>query len=111
MISTTNTFQFAVIYEGQKFQIKTYEHEYRNLMVMIKDRICPDDFGQCGGMGKCGTCLVRSQAFAIDSDLDYRNEGNTLAKMGIENPEIRLSCQVQVNDDLKNIRLEVLDNI
>ncbi len=71
----------------------------------------PGGFGQCGGMGRCGTCLVKVLEFTGNSEIFYRNEQGTLKKMGIIDPEIRLSCQIQVNEDLNNVFVEVLDNI
>jgi ferredoxin len=39
----------TICYEG---------NEYRSLMMLIYDQIYPEGFGECLGMGKCGTCLV-----------------------------------------------------
>lgn len=102
--------KFIGQYEGQTYFLESNENEYRNLMSLLKDKICPEDFGQCGGMGRCGTCLIKLSWMSGDSVLFYRNEHETLRKMGIVNPEVRLSCQILVNEDLKDVIVQPLDN-
>ncbi len=106
-----DTIEFTGYYEGQEYYLQTYEYEYRNLMVLLKDKICPEDFGQCGGMGRCGTCLVNVSGLANSPVDSYRNEQATLSKMGIQNQATRLSCQIQIDEDLKNAVVEIFDNI
>ncbi|MEO5997561.1 MAG: 2Fe-2S iron-sulfur cluster-binding protein [Chitinophagaceae bacterium] len=111
MVLKTSSIHFKGLYEGQSYSLDSYSNEYRNLMVLLKDKICPDDFGQCGGQGRCGTCLVKVLGLKADPFEVYRNEKSTIAKMGIVDPEIRLSCQILVNEDLKNVTVELIDNI
>ena len=47
-----------VIYEAEEFQLATYQGEYRNLMMLLYDKIYIEDFGECKGIGRCGTCMV-----------------------------------------------------
>ena len=110
MLSNAYTIEFTGLYQGQEYYLRSYEHEYRNLMVLLKDKICPDDFGQCGGVGRCGTCLVNISGMPHNEEPAYTNEKNTLSKMGIINPVARLSCQVQIDEDLKNAVVELFDN-
>lgn len=102
--------KFIGQYEGQTYFLESNENEYRNLMSLLRDKICPEDFGQCGGMGRCGTCLIKISGVSSDSLLSYRNEHETLRKMGIVDPEVRLSCQILVREDLKNVIVQLLDN-
>ncbi len=102
--------KFIVHYEGQTYFLESTRNEYRNLMSLLKDKICPEDFGQCGGMGRCGTCLIKLSGASGDSLLSYRNEHVTLRKMGIVDPDVRLSCQIQVNEDLKDVAMQLFDN-
>lgn len=104
-------FEFTVIHDGAENIFAVRKGEYRNLMVLLKDKICPDDFGQCGGMGRCGTCLVKLSGLEEPLALSYRNEETTLRKMGIEDPAIQLSCGIEIDEDLRNIVVELLDNI
>ena len=111
MLSRAYTIEFTGSYEGQEYYLRTYENEYRNLMVLLKDKICPEDFGQCGGMGRCGTCLVNVTGLANSPTDSYRNEQATLAKMGMQDQATRLSCQIQVDEDLKSAVVEILGNV
>lgn len=106
-----STIKLIVCYEGQTYFLETSKHEYRDLMSLLKDKICPEDFGQCGGMGRCGTCLIGISGMPGDSGMLHRNEHQTLRKFGIKDPEIRLSCQIQVNEDLENLVVQLLNNI
>jgi len=111
MLSKAYTIEFTGLYQGQEYYLRSYENEYRNLMVLLKDKICPDDFGQCGGMGRCGTCLVNISSLPNNPEQSCSNEQNTLSKMGVMDPAARLSCQVQIDEDLKNVVVELFDNV
>ena len=102
---------FTGHYEGQVYTLESNENEYRSLMTLLKDKICPDEFGQCGGMGRCGTCLVKISGVQNDSFHEsFRNEHATLKKIGVTEADVRLSCQVLVNADLKNAIVELVDD-
>ena len=105
----THTIEFVAVYDDDEYSIKSYEKEYRSLMALLKDKIYIEDFGQCGGMGRCGTCSVTISGLP-DTDTFNTNERNTLSKMGVVNPAIRLSCHIEVNEDLKNATVQVLNN-
>lgn len=105
-----HTVKFEVQYEGRIHSLESNNNEYRNLMTLLKDKMSPDDFGQCGGIGRCGTCLVKISAESSDCIMFYRNEQETLRKIGVVDPEIRLSCQIYVNENLKNVVVQLLDN-
>jgi 2Fe-2S ferredoxin len=111
MLSKAYTIEFTGLYQGQEYYFRSYENEYRNLMVFLKDKICPDDFGQCGGIGRCGTCLVNISNTPCTVDKSYRNEQNTLSKMGINDPATRLACQVEIDENLNNVTIELFDNL
>ena len=102
--------KFMGHYEGQTYLLESNDREYRNLMSLLKDKLCPEDFGQCGGMGRCGTCLIKLSGVSGSSLLSFRNEQETLRKMGIVDPEVRLSCQILVNEELKDVVVQLLDN-
>jgi ferredoxin, 2Fe-2S len=106
----TNSIDFVAFYEEEKYYLTTYEREYRSLMTLLKDKINIEDFGQCGGMGRCGTCSVTISGLPADTGASNTNERNTLLKMGVADPLIRLSCHIEVNEDLKNATVQVLEN-
>ena len=110
MLSKAYTIEFTGVYAGQEYCLRSYENEYRNLMALLKDKICPEDFGQCGGMGRCGTCLVNISGLPNNADESCRNEQRTLSKMGVIHPATRLSCQIQIDEGLKNVIIELFVN-
>lgn len=110
MFSRVYTIPFTAFVEEQQYELESFVNEYRNLMVLLKDKLAPEDFGECGGMGRCGTCLIKISG--LDHTIaSIRNEQSTLDKMGIADPEVRLSCQLQVNEDLKNASVYILGSV
>ena len=110
MFSKNYKIPFTEFVEEQRYELNSFVNEYRNLMVLLKDKLAPEDFGECGGMGRCGTCLIKISGLEKNTTL-IRNEQSTLEKMGIADPEIRLACQFQVNDDLKNVSVYILGSV
>jgi ferredoxin, 2Fe-2S len=108
---TDSKIAFNVRYDGQEYHIETNTREYRNLMELMKDKIYPDGFGECGGQGRCGTCLVY-----LPSDENHfsvtgiGNEATTLSKMNVHDPNVRLCCQVPVDDALQNLTISILND-
>ena len=103
------TICFTVLYEDESFEFKTFTNEYRNLMVLLFDKIYIEEFGDCGGMGRCGTCMVKIAGLKNEYP-DERNEKRTLSKMGIDAEKlgIRLSCQILVDINLNNQIIEIV---
>lgn len=100
---------FNVRYGGDEYYVETYTAEYKNLMELMKDKIYPEGFGECGGMGRCGTCLVYGPAGKVPS-VRVGNEATTLSKMKFEDPNVRLCCQVPVDHWLQDMTISILDN-
>jgi len=101
---------FSVNYEEEEFFIRTYINEYENLMQLLREKVFLDIFGECKGIGKCGTCLIKTSGITGRSQIMDRNEPNTLIKMGINHPHIRLSCQILVSSDLHNASIKIIDD-
>lgn len=106
--SKVNTIFFKVTYEANHFTIATYPHEYRNLMLLLKDKIFPDFFGECGGQGRCGTCTVKIISKTSLINLSNRNEESTLQKLDFYQKDLRLSCQILIDDNLNNLEFEII---
>jgi ferredoxin, 2Fe-2S len=100
-------FKVNLDYGGRLYEIETYIGDYRNLMELIKDRISVSDFGDCGGLGRCGTCLVDCSGLHETTPAIDRNENATLTKMGVLNPNIHLSCQILLDKLLSNGSIEI----
>lgn len=96
----------TVIWDEVNYEIATFPNEYRNLMMLIFDRVSPDDFGECLGMGKCGTCLVEIVKGNV-TDFD-RNENHTLSKIGMQNPNMRLSCQLLIDQQCDGMIVKIV---
>ena len=97
-----------MLYEDNEYEVSTYSGEYRSLMALIYDNICADDFGQCRGMGRCGTCLIEILGDTDGlGDFD-RNEDTTIKKMGVTNPAARLACQIPVTAALQEITIRLI---
>ncbi len=101
---------FTIIGEDEEYAVETYAGEYRNLMALITDKIYVEDFGECKGMGRCGTCVI--EIIKTENELPglERNEEATIKKTGITNPNYRLACQILINEELKNTTFRICYN-
>jgi 2Fe-2S ferredoxin len=100
---------FTLIYLDEKKIIETYDGEFRNLMTLINEKIYVEDFGECKGIGRCGTCLIETEGLDTSVAEMERNEKSTLAKCAIKKPNLRLSCQIMINSALKNAVITVVE--
>jgi 2Fe-2S ferredoxin len=96
-----------VLLGDEEYMLETYTNEYRNLMMLLYDKMYIEDFGECKGMGRCGTCVVEILESTNNMSCTVRNEEATLKKTGVANTNIRLSCQILLNDDLKNVIIRI----
>lgn len=103
-----NKILFTLIYLDEDHLVQTFSGEYRNLKDLIQEKFFPEDFGQCGGVGRCATCMVE----LIDTQTSLkpmkRNEETTLSRHSRKG-SVRLSCQIEIDDDLMNQNIKVLD--
>ena len=100
--------KITVDYNNELHILQAYAHEYRSLMHFIFDKIYIEDFGDCRGMGRCGTCLVEivNQQY---TDADYeRNELTTLSRLGYVVHNTRLACQILVDERINNLHCKIL---
>lgn len=109
MITHKRDISFTLIFLGQKLTIETYEGEFRNLMVLINEKIYVEDFGECKGIGRCGTCLVEVEGLNGIASVMDRNEKSTLAKCAVKKSNLRLSCQIMINNALKNSVIKIVE--
>lgn len=97
-----------VDYHGEQYELHTYANEYRSLMMLIYDRVFTEGFGECLGMGKCGTCLVEITSQRIEPTAYERNEAANLLKTGQTKGNIRLACQLMVDEKMDGLAIKVL---
>ena len=102
-----NKICLTVFYSSEEYRIQTYAGEYRDLKCLIQDKLFTDDFGQCGGMGRCGTCIVRIGGLKENSGF-LRNEETTLNRIAPGIDDIRLACQIPVDDELSNLTITIM---
>jgi len=107
MTQPFNKICLTIFYSSEEYKIQTYSGEYRDLKCLIQDRLYADDFGQCGGMGRCGTCVVRIEGLKNASGF-MRNEATTLKRLAPEIDNIRLACQIPIDDGLSNVKITVI---
>ena len=100
---------FTVIEDGIETEIETYDGEYKNLMFLLKDQLVLDSFGECGGMGRCATCVIKIQGLTGEAIVKDRNEPVTLSKFGLTDENLRLSCQLLINQDLNDVEIELIE--
>lgn len=96
-----------MISEGETYLFHTYPNEYRSLMMLIYDRLSPEEFGDCLGMGKCGTCLVEIHGYVGQISSYNRNEETTIQKAGID-ADLRLACQILIDEHIDGSVVTVL---
>lgn len=107
MGSVADQIELSLIYCGEEHRVRTFWGEYRNLRDLINDKLFVDNFGECRGMGRCGTCTVTLQSDNPELQLRKRNEESTLMKAGIQHAHIRLACQILIDGDIKGARINV----
>ncbi len=100
---------FTLIYSDEEIKVATYEGEFRNLMILINEKIYVEDFGECKGIGRCGTCLVEIVGLKGLASSMERNEKNTLEKCAVKKSNLRLSCQIMISAALKNTIIKVVE--
>ena len=106
----TKTIQFTVIDNGTEIPITTRYGSHPNLMFLLKEKLSLDSFGECGGVGRCATCVVETVGVKGDSLIKERNEPTNLSKLGYEEDNIRLSCQLFITSDLEGAVITVLED-
>jgi 2Fe-2S ferredoxin len=100
---------FTVIENGTKIPITTHHSSYPNLMFLLKNELQLESFGECGGVGRCATCVVQTTGIKGNSAIKDRNEPATLSKLGFEEASIRLSCQIYITKDLDGAEIRILE--
>jgi ferredoxin, 2Fe-2S len=101
--------EFTVIENEQRHSIKVIHGSYPNLMFLLKEELGLDSFGECGGVGRCATCVVKIIGIKGNSAVKERNEPNTLEQMGYIEDTIRLSCQLYITNDLEGAEITIFE--
>lgn len=110
MSSAATVIQFTIRQDGEDTLVRTRTHDYRNLMVLLNNHCYLENFGECGGMGRCATCVVKLSGKAPELASRHRNEQATLEKSGIADPAMRLACQIPVTPALNEELIEIIND-
>ncbi len=95
-------------HENETHNLETVAYGYRSLMHLIFDKIYIEGFGDCGGMGRCGTCLVEALNREYTSKDFDRNELSTLKKLGNTTPNTRLACQLMIDEKINDLHCKII---
>lgn len=77
-------------------------------MALLFDELDLEEFGECKGMGRCGTCRVRIlDPHQLQGSYED-NESSTLKKMDNIDPNVRLSCRILINESIDQLHIEIL---
>lgn len=77
-------------------------------MMLIYDKIYVEEFGDCLGMGKCATCLIEIVEAPFQFSSYNRNEETTISKAGLNKENVRLSCQILIDEHINGLKLNVI---
>jgi 2Fe-2S ferredoxin len=102
---------FTILYSDEERLIQTYAGEFRNLKGLIRDTFYLENFGECGGMGRCATCMIEIKGLTGEAANYKRNEETTLHRLMPEKANVRLSCQVEIDDELANTYIKIIETI
>jgi 2Fe-2S ferredoxin len=96
-------------YNGNVQTIETFAGEYRNLMVLIKDQLWVEGIGECGGMARCGTCMVELLNAGDNFVATDIKETAVIRRSITSNSIMRLSCQILVDEALNGLHIKVME--
>jgi 2Fe-2S ferredoxin len=102
--------RFVIEYQGKEHTIVTHQHEYRSLMALLYDKFYFENFGDCKGIGRCGTCHVKVDHSEVKLLQRVGNEHTTLGKMENVSNNSRLSCHILITEDINNARFIIADD-
>jgi 2Fe-2S ferredoxin len=62
MVDPKYDIEFTICYLNKEYRLKSCKNACGNLRDLIIQKVGAEDFGQCGGMGRCATCIVQVQS-------------------------------------------------
>ena len=100
--------QITVIYKGTEKLFEAPDDIGLNLMEFLKATEHQEVEGMCGGMAICATCHVRVLDGISLLDEINDDEAATLETLPQVFDNSRLSCQIKLNEKLKNLKIEII---
>jgi len=77
-------------------------------MQLICDQIITDDFGDCKGTGRCGTCLIEILNNSKMASQRIGNEASTIKKLNQIVNNSRLACQILIDNQINNLQCKII---
>lgn len=77
-------------------------------MMLIYDRSGPEEFGDCLGMGRCGTCLIELSDIRLPLSSYQRNAETTLSKVRL-GENLRLACQILIDEHIEGLVVKIIN--
>ena len=108
MVSSEAVIRVVVIMNSEEYILETFPHEYRNLMMLICDRMYPEDFGECKGIGRCGTCHIQISNDNGELRRIWGNETATLSKTAFVRESSRLACHIPIDEKLDGVVIRLI---
>jgi 2Fe-2S ferredoxin len=109
MMQREKNITLYIEYNGTRQTVETFAGEYRNLMVLIKDQLWVDGMGECGGMARCGTCMVELLNAGDNLAVTDQKEAAVIKRAVTAQTTIRLSCQILVDETLHGLQIKVME--
>lgn len=95
----------------ETFTFYYFPYEYRSLMHFIYDKMYTDGFGECKGMGRCGTCAVEVVSVEAMQFEYHRNELQTLEKHFTGGRALRLACSIMLDEAIDGMTFRLCDDL
>ena len=109
MMQREKNITLFIEYNGNRQTVETFAGEYRNLMVLIKDQLWVEGIGECGGMARCGTCMVELLNAGDNLAVTDQKEAAVIKRTATTQSVIRLSCQILVDESLDGLQIKVME--
>lgn len=102
-----NNISISVYVNSHLYELGTYPGEYSNLMALLYDKLFLEEFGECKGIGRCGTCHVYLENAGALPGLRERNEEVTLSRLDDVRANSRLACQILINENVNGLKVYI----
>lgn len=102
-----NDIKVTVINGGDEAILEVPNDMGLNLMEFLKANDYAQIEGTCGGMALCASCHVRVLDVSPGLDEQSDDEYAILETLPVVHDNSRLSCQIKLNTNLKNIKIQI----
>jgi 2Fe-2S ferredoxin len=103
----SNNIHLQVVHKGEELLLEAPNDMGLSLMEFLKANDYEEIEGTCGGMALCASCHVR--VLEVNPPLGEQSDDELaiLETLPIVYDNSRLSCQIKLNTDLENIKIEI----